>query len=301
MAALEQLKPPGRPLVVHLYSSYAGRAAWNYYRALVRPAIENLERRGFEIELVVRYAPLDNRGSQRDVRAFTTLVRGIVTSFGANRRFVSLQVTNEADLAQTAASDGHFNRGDAAWRALIRGVIAAKATARERGFDQLRVGFNYAARNLAFWRYLGRHGGAAFTRALDWIGIDTYAGTLTPLPAEGLRSGIAVAIRRSVYRARRVYLPLARIPARVALHFSENGFATGGGHSYAMQATALQTAVDTVASLSRASHVTEYDWFELRDAGDSSARPQGQLGLITHDYRPKPAFRLYRRLIQNLG
>lgn len=301
MAALEQLKPPGRPLVVHLYSGYAGHAAWNYYRALVRPAIENLEHRGFDIELVVRFAPLHKRASQRDIRAFATLVRGIVTTFGADRRFVSLQITNEPDLAKTAASDGYFNRGDAAWQALIRGVIAAKATARERGFGQLRVGFNYAAQNKGFWRYLGRHGGPAFRRALDWIGIDTYAGTLTPLPAKTLRGGIAVAIRRSVYRARRVYLPLGRIPARVALHFSENGYATGSGHSYAMQATALQTAVDTVASLSRTSHVTEYDWFELRDASDSSARPQSQLGLITHDYRPKPAFSLYRRLIQNLG
>jgi hypothetical protein len=54
-----------------------------------------------------------------------------------------------------------------------------------------------------------------------------------------------------------VYLPLAEIPATVALHFSENGYATGNGHSYAMQATALQTAVDTVASLDRSSHVTE--------------------------------------------
>jgi hypothetical protein len=301
MAALRELKPPGRTLVVHLYSGYAGRGSWRYYRALVGPAIESLERSGFDVELVVRYAPLRDRGSPKDVRGFAALVRRIVTTFGSNRRFVSIQITNEPDLAETRASDGYFNRADAAWRALIRGVITAKAAARENQFDQLRVGFNYASTKRAFWRYLGRYGGPSFARSLDWVGIDTYAGTLTPLPASGLRRGIADAIRRSVHQARHVFLPLAGIPGRVALHFSENGYATGGGHSYAMQTTALETAVDMVASLSRASHVTEYDWFELRDASDSSSRLQSQLGLLTHDYRPKPAFSTYRRLIQDFG
>jgi hypothetical protein len=301
MAALRRLKPPGKPLVVHVYSGYAGHATWKYYRALVGPAIESLEHNGFDVELVVRYAPLHDRGSPAKVRAFAALARRIVTAFGGNRRFVSMQITNEPDLAATRASDGYFNQGDAAWQALIRGVVAAKAAARKNHFDQLRVGFNYGAKNRAFWRYLRQHGGPAFTRALDWIGIDTYAGTLTPLPASGLERGIAESIRRSVERARHVYLPLAGIPDRVALHFSENGYGTAGSHSYAMQATALRTAVETIASLDRASHVTEYDWFELRDASDSSGRPQSQLGLITHDYRTKPAFSIYRGLIQEFG
>ena len=301
ITALRQLKPPGRSLVVHAYSGYAGNWSWARYRALVAPAIQSLEQNGFDVELVVRYAPLHDRGSPKEMRAFVALVRRLVTAFGGNRRFVSIQITNEADLSATPASDGYFNRGDVAWQALIRGVIAAKTTARRNHFDQLRVGFNYGARKRAFWRYLGRHGGSAFTRDLDWVGIDTYAGTLTALPAGGLERGIAEAIRHSVDRTRHVYLPLAGIPARVALHFSENGYGTALGHSYAMQATALKTAVETVASLDRASHVTEYDWFELRDESDSSTLPESQLGLITQDYRPKPAFSVYRQLIQEFG
>jgi hypothetical protein len=305
MASLRQLKAPGRPLVVRLYSVFPGdtlaAASWGAYRVYLSRALGAFERGGFDVELVVRYAPLHDRSSQADVRAFSALVRRIVAAFGANRRFVSIQITNEADLTASRASDGYFNRGDAAWQALIRGVGAAKATARAHHFDQLRVGFNYAAHDKAFWRYLGQHAGTRFTDGLDWIGIDTYAGTLTPLPASGLRHGVAEAIRREVNRARRVYLSLARIPERVALHFSENGYATGNGHSYAMQVTALDSAVHTVASLSQASHVTEYDWFELRDARDSSGAPQSQLGLLTHDYRPKPAFSAYRHLIQDLG
>jgi hypothetical protein len=305
MASLSQLKAQDSPLVVHLYSVFPGdttaAASWGAYRTFLNRALGAFERGGFDVELVVRYAPMHGRGSPKDVRAFAALVRRIVDTFGGNRRFVSIQITNEADLRASPASDGYFNHGQSAWQALIRGVVAAKAAARQHHFNQLRVGFNYGSHTRSFWRYLGRHGGPSFTRALDWIGIDTYAGTLTPLPAGGLRRGVEEAITREVDRARRVYLPLAQIPERVALHFSENGYATGNGHSYAMQVTALNTAVETVASLSRASHVTEYDWFELRDASDSSTLPQSQLGLLTHDYRPKPAFSAYRRLIQDFG
>lgn len=305
MGSLTQLKATGRPLVIHLYAVFPGdataAASWGAYRTFLSRILGAFERRGFDVELVVRYAPLHDRGSAKDVRAFASLVRRIVGAFGGDRRFVSIQVTNEVDLSASPASDGYFNHGRSAWQALIQGVIAAKETAREHHFDQVRVGFNYAAHDRALWKYLRDHGGSRFIRALDWIGIDTYAGTLTPLPVRGLRRGIATAIRDEVHRARGVYLPLARIPERVALHFSENGYATGHGHSYAMQVTALQTAVDTVVSLGQPDHVTEYDWFELRDTSDSSSRPQSQLGLLTHDYRPKPAFSAYQRLIQQFG
>lgn len=305
MAALGQLKPAGGPLVVRLYSVFPGdtlaAASWASYRTYLSRALGAFERGGFDVELVVRFAPMHDRGSQKDVRAFAALVRRIISTFGANRRFVSIQITNEADLTRTAGSDGYFNQRQSAWQALIQGVIAAKATAREKHFGQLKVGFNYGAHNLPFWRYLGQHGGRDFRRSLDWIGIDTYAGTFTPLPTNGLRSGVAEAIKRSVDRTRNEYMPLAGIPARVALHFSENGYATGNGHSYAMQATALRTAVETVASLARSEHVTQYDWFDLRDTSDSSRSPQSQLGLLTHNYRQKPAFSVYRQLIQQFG
>jgi hypothetical protein len=305
MAALRELKARGRPLVVHLYSVFPGdtlaAASWSSYQTYLSRALGAFEHNGFDVELVVRFAPLRGRGSQKDVRGFSALVRRIVSTFGGNRRFVSIQITNEADLSRTRASDGYFNSGQSSWQALIRGVIAAKAAARQRHYDQLRVGFNYGARNRAFWRYLGRHGGGRFTRSLDWIGIDTYAGTFTPLPTNGLRNGIGTAITRSVERTRNLYMPLAGIPPRIALHFSENGYATADGHSYAMQAIALRTAVETVSSLASSEHVTEYDWFDLRDAGNSSRRPGSQLGLLTHDYHRKPAFSVYRRLIQDFA
>src|SRR5207253_453821 len=69
--------------------------------------------------------------------------------------------------------------------ALIRGVEAAHAVARNRGYGQLRIGFNWAYRNdpaseQQFWTYLRDHGGARFVEALDWVGVDAYPGTVFP-------------------------------------------------------------------------------------------------------------------------
>jgi hypothetical protein len=299
LSVLTELKAPGRPFLVHLYSGYGGRLPWRKYRGYLGKELGSFERAGFDVELVLRYAPADRGGSLKDVRAFVALVRRTVETFGSERRFVSIQITNEPDRIAGPASDGYFNRRDHAWQALIRGVIAAKATARARHYDQLKVGFNYGAHNEAFWRYLGQHGGAEFRSALDWIGIDTYPGTVAPLDSDNLQTGISRAIGATLYAARHMYMPLARLPVGVALHFSENGYATSRGHSYGMQATALKAAVRTVASVSRAYRVTEYNWFELRDASSSTHSISDQLGLLQADYRPKPAFATYRQLIRD--
>jgi hypothetical protein len=107
-----------------------------------------------------------------------------VRTLGSNRRFVSLQVTNEANVggAPNVADGSYAGARDA----LLRGVIAAKQEARKYGFGQIKVGFNWAGLtgggDRAFWTYLGRHGGRSFTSALDWVGMDVYPGTWgTPL------------------------------------------------------------------------------------------------------------------------
>ncbi len=48
-------------------------------------------------------------------------------------------------------------------------------------------------------------------------------------------------------------------------------------------------------------NVTDYRWFDLRDADSSSLNFQQQYGLLRDDYKPKPAFGTYRRLIAQLG
>ena len=48
-------------------------------------------------------------------------------------------------------------------------------------------------------------------------------------------------------------------------------------------------------------NVTDYRWFDLRDHRSSSANFQHQYGLLRDDYTPKPAFEVYRELVDELS
>jgi hypothetical protein len=297
VAALERLKKTGSPFVVHLYTGYAGPLPWREYEP--GPAIRYFAKRGFESEVVLRYTPFNDGGSPRDVRAFVRLVSRVVRTFGGDPAFVSVQITNEADCTGNAASDGYFKYAE---DALIQGVIAAKAEARAHHFDQLKVGFNYCgAGGPPFWRYLRRHGGLTFDRAVDWVGIDTYPGSWFPLPPGPLAQATHTAIVRAILRARNRVLPQAGIPSTAALHFSETGYSTDGGRTFRMQAIALRAAVRTVAALDVADRITEYIWFDLYDGDSSSLLVPSRFGLLQSDFQRKPAFAIYRRLVRRYG
>jgi len=68
-----------------------------------------------------------------------------------------------------------------------------------------------------------------------------------------------------------------------------------------MQQTALQAAVATVAGAQAKFNITDYRWFDLRDANSSSSSFEDQYGLMTDTYTPKPAFVTYQNLIARLG
>ena len=44
-------------------------------------------------------------------------------------------------------------------------------------------------------------------------------------------------------------------------------------------------------------HVTDYRWFDLRDADSSSSSFESQYGLMRDDYTPKAGFAVYRGLV----
>ncbi len=48
-------------------------------------------------------------------------------------------------------------------------------------------------------------------------------------------------------------------------------------------------------------NVTDYRWFDLRDALSASNNFQTQYGLMTDAYVPKPAFFTYRDLVARYG
>ena len=168
LSALRSLRPAGRPFVVRLYAAYSGRGAESAASQLFSQ-LHDYTSAGLDIELVLTYRP---PGGRRDVAGFAAFVRDAVRTLGSNRRFVSLQVTNEANVGSApSVADGSYA---GARDALLQGVIAAKQEIRDGGFNQLKVGFNWAALtgggDHAFWTYLGRHGGRRFTSGarLGW-------------------------------------------------------------------------------------------------------------------------------------
>ena len=302
MAALEQLRPPGRPFVLHLYASYAGANGPSAARQ-VGGEIAEYGDAGFQTELVAAYRPAGG-GSPADVSSFVQFVREAVQSLGRLPGFVSLQVTNEANQGGAPnTSDGYYA---GARDALIDGVIAARGEIRKDGFGQVKVGFNWAystdAEERAFWRYLGRRGGRRFVEDLDWVGLDAYPGTWGPaLRGDGLAAGTTRFMDRALRVLRDTYMPAAGIPRTVPLRVSETGYPTGPGRTDAMQVTVMKAAVEAVYHARGTYNIRGLRWFDLRDADSSSSSFESQYGLMRDDYSPKPAFGAYRALVARLS
>jgi hypothetical protein len=301
LEALEQLRTPGRPFVLHLYANYSGIRSPSAAQQ-AGEEIAQYTAAGFQVELVLTYRPAG--GSRAgNVAGFVDFVRSTVRSFGANPAFVGVQVTNEANVRNAPdAADGYYA---GAQDALIRGVVAAKAEARIAGYDQIGVGFNWAysldTGEPAFWRGLGQVGGSAFRDSLDWVGLDVYPGTWGPRLSGDVPAAAAKTINDALKSLRIHFMPLAGLPPRIALHVSENGYPTGPNRSETMQAAVMRAAIAAVDASRSTYHVTDYRWFDLRDAYSSGVSFEGRYGLMHDDYTPKAAFDVYRDIVATLG
>jgi hypothetical protein len=302
LAALERLRPAKRPLVLHLYVSYTGPNGPSAAQQ-IGEQVSEYGRAGFETEVALCYRPASG-GSSSDVAGFVEFVRAAVRSLGHAHGFVAAQVTNEANIhGSPNASDGYYA---GAQEALTRGVIAAKAQARAAHLTRVRIGFNWAydtgAGEAAFWRGLGLHGGRRFLEALDWVGIDAYPGTWGPaMPKGPLATATARYMDDAFRELRRTYMPLARIPARVPLVVTENGFPTGSGRGEGSQAEVMRAAIKAAYASRRTYNVTGYRWFDLRDANSTSPSLEDHYGILRDDYTPKLAFGVYRSLVARLS
>jgi len=299
VASLKALDPPGAPFVLRLTRLFWSDGAAGIDRYLALAA--RYTRAGFDVELQLRYHPSPSQ--EGDIAAWTAYVRQVVDRFGPNSRVVGIQVTNEVNFTVSPdSSDGAYKGGR---DALIAGVIAAADEANRRGYNQLKIGFNWVYRSdpnseSSFWSYLRDHGGPSFVRALDWLGLDAYPGTLFP-PAEppgGERDGMVNALGTL-----RCYSAYAGIPGSVPIRVEENGYPTGAtpDRSYARQAQELTAMVRAVSDFRGTYNVSDYRWFDLRDSNSRSPNFQQQYGLLTDTYATKPAFGTYRRLIATLS
>jgi hypothetical protein len=303
LQAARALRPPGHPLVVRL-----NRLFWSDGDAGIahfRRQVAAYTRAGFYVEIQVRYHP--PAGEAGDIAAWDRYVRHVVDRLGGNRRVIAMTITNEVNLTFSPnTSDGYY-RG--APDALIGGLESAHSEAQRRGFRWLRFGFTFAYRLLptadsAFFSYLGAHGGAPFLRALSFVGLDFYPGTVYPpvmIPGDTYTAEMAQALGSM----RDCFMPLARIGPRTPIWITEDGLPTGV-LSDTQQAAALRELVLTAHDYSRTFNVTDYRWFNLRDSVSGGLAPLVGLtfasdGLLRADYTAKPSFLAYRSLIATLG
>ncbi len=303
LQAVEALRPAQRVIVLRL-----NRLFWSDGQA----GIENFQREatrytraGFDVEIQVRYHP--TKAEVGDLAAWQRYVRQVVDAFGPNPHVVAMTITNEVNVTFSSnTSDGYYS---GAKDALIQGIEAAHSEAVQRGYRQLRFGFTYAYRfsppgDAAFFSYLGTHGGRSFQQALGFVGLDFYPGSVYPpamTPGDTYRHELAQAA--GVLRS--CFAPMAGIGAQVPIWITENGVPTGA-LSEAQQAAALSELVQAANDYSGTFNITDYRWFNLRDASSSS--PTGLVGptfasdgLLRDDYTPKQSFGTYRALIARLG
>ncbi len=288
-AALEQLRPPGGPFAVHVYRAYMTPESEAEEEAEHRRLVDLYTSRGYAIEIVIRYRR-DN-----DPGGFADFVRGVVRRFGSNPLVKGFQVTNEVNFTVSPdSSDGAYAGSR---DALIQGVIAAKDEARTLGYSHVQIGFNWVYRTdpgneRQFWEYLGSAGGERFVSSLDWVGLDAYPGFFFPPRSEPAMTGDFMVHAMSTLR--KCSMPMAGIPDSVPIHIEENGYPTSPDRSYEDQAVAAGSMIDAVEAYARVYNVTDYFWFDLRDAESDNPNPQQQYGVMRDDYTPKPAFDVLR-------
>lgn len=284
----------GRPFVVHLYSQYSGAATPAGAVQKIADEARVYTRQGLLYEVVLTYRP-----PSYDVAGYVGYVRRVVAALAGDPRVKAIQVTNEVN--QPAAPDASDGAYEGARDALVQGVIAAKAEALLRGRPDLGIGFNWfyrldPATEDSFWSELGRKGGAQFARSVDWVGLDAYPGTFFPPGPQRRREAMV-----NAFSTLRCLAKVAGIPASTPIHVTENGYPTDPGRSYEDQRTALREFVQATHDYRGNYNVTDYRWFDLRDADSGSARFEQQFGITRSDYEPKPAFGEYRNLIAALG
>ncbi|GGV17111.1 hypothetical protein GCM10010182_42700 [Actinomadura cremea] len=238
---------------------------------------------GRRLDIVVQY-----QSASGDVPGYLGFVRDVVRRHGA--AIATLQITEEPNVAGVSTLDGYYPD---VRRALVEGVVAARAEADRLGLDDLRVGFNTTPMfgpAAGFLTDLTDLGGRPFVDALGYVGLDFFPDVFMPAPEPGPATAGLLAMHRDL-------MTEAGIPASVPLHITENGWPTGPGRTPERQAEVLAAVLDAVTGEAGALGIGAYLHFALRDADSSKDGLFHRFGLLHDDYTPKPAFDVYRKYV----
>jgi hypothetical protein len=289
--ALDDLQGrPGRPFLVRAYTGFDDATRLGEPHATATPADDaQYAVRGRRLDLVAQY-----QSTAGNVDGYCGFLRELVEQYGAVTS--TLQVTEEPNITSNPTLDGYYPQ---VHRAIVRGVTAAKARARELGHTHLRVGFNTTplfGPSTAFVTGLAALGGEDFIADLDYVGLDFFPDVFQPVAASDLAPAVEGLLR---HHRDSVLTPagLGRLP----LHITENGWPTGPDRPPRRQADVVETVVGAVAAQAERLHLSGYTHFALRDADSAKPGLFHQFGLTTDDYVPKPAFDTMKTLVERFG
>ncbi|MHB8693539.1 MAG: hypothetical protein ACYDHH_20060 [Solirubrobacteraceae bacterium] len=295
MAAIKALQG-SRSMTVHLYRQYTGVDSTEADR-LVSDATWWSDN-GMRVEMVLRYRPAQPALAS----GYVPWVRAVSARLAALPGVTAIQIGNEANnTGSAAASDGAYA---GAVDAIAHGVPAARQAVVDAGRADVRIGFNWAAgmspcTTEPFWSQLRQLGGASFTSAVGWVGIDVYPGTwsapsMSTYPTASL---VNDTITSSLRCLRTKHMVAAGLSSSVTITVAETGYPTDAARSEATQAAVLRATIASVESVQQTYGVTDLRWFSLRDANTGSHQLENGYGLLYDDYSPKPAFAAYQQVI----
>jgi hypothetical protein len=289
-------------LFLHFYVSYKGGISSQFIASL-----KNYVKEGYQINLALRYVPPN--ASTGDPQGFANWVESEVKELSFVKVF---QITNEVNASASSDSDG-FYKG--AQNALVGAMIAAN---KAKTKNQL-IGFNWSydpfvSQDLSFFENLKSLGGPSFVKSLNYMGIDLYPDTYSPLPNVNANFGKEVSSALELLRQRLmpalglkkncpIFIQEISWPSfdskalanytdsNFAEHFMNNLFGSEiNDRSPERQKEFLKEAISSAKLFG----VALFQWFSLTDA--DTALGDGW-GLFYPNGSPKPAASVIRAAI----
>ncbi|MGO1849616.1 hypothetical protein [Microbacterium sp.] len=274
--AISELQGPNPTFIVRAYKHFNGAGEE------LRDDPEDFAQyvhSGRKLDLVLEYTAAND-----DMAGWRRFIKQAIDTYGTS--IASLTVSLEANLENTALGR----------KALVQGVIAAKTMTLIAGKPQIRVGFsviNFGAPfDDQFWKDLKSEGGLPLALAVDYVGVDLYAGQLGGVEPEYLGEVTTESLRMT----KNCSMATAGLLSTTRLRVTENGFPTFTGRTEQDQALALELTIRAVAQLREELRIDSYELFSLRDANSTEEGLFNQLGIMRDDYTPKLAFETVRSL-----
>jgi hypothetical protein len=289
--ALDELQGrAGRPFAVRAYDIYAdpGEAA-DPIPQQTPAGYDRYLGRGRTLDLVVQY-----HSRSGDIEGYCAFIERLIDRHGEH--LATLQVGEEPNITDDPNLDGAYPR---VTEALIAGVHAAKQKAQRSGHRSLKIGCNSSplfGPAAGFFAELTRAGGERFIAHLDYIGLDFFPDvfrSIAPGRLDAAVQGLLEGHRRDILAPAGLgHLPLV---------ITEHGWPTSPGRTAERQAEVVRAIIAVISRSAEALNITGYIHHALRDARSAGSGLFCHFGLMTDDYAAKPAFGVYRELIDELS